>query len=141
MSKILYLIRGVPGSGKSTLAKQITENVCEADDYFYLQYGTYHFDPSKLREAHDFCYNKCKSMMTEPVYYIMDTPGEEHVEIGHPVIAIANTFTRKWEMKRYVDLANEHGYTVIEIICRGKFKNVHGVPYEKVKQMRKRFEY
>lgn len=129
MSKILYLIRGLPGSGKSTLAKQITENVCEADDYFYLQYGTYHFDPSKLQEAHDFCYNKCKSMMTE------------HVEIGHPVIAVANTFTRKWEMKRYLDLAKEHEYAVIEIICRGQFKNVHGVPYEKVEHMRKRFEY
>ena len=56
-------------------------------------------------------------------------------------IAVANTFTRKWEYARYVTLAEQMGYEVKEYICTDSFPNIHGVPSEKVEQMRARFEY
>ncbi len=36
MEKMIYLVRGIPGSGKTTFAKQLTQNVFEADHYFYV---------------------------------------------------------------------------------------------------------
>lgn len=72
----LYIIRGLPGSGKSTLARSLSGKLCHdlrfgrkiqvflkslgkhgvilsTDDYFMTRHG-YRFDPSALREAHDW---------------------------------------------------------------------------------------
>ena len=59
MNNTLYIIRGIPGSGKSTLAKKLVgdDNYFEADMYF-LQDGIYEFDITKIKDAHDWCYNK-----------------------------------------------------------------------------------
>ena len=131
MLKILYLVRGVPGSGKSTLANKISNNVCEADEFFYLETGTYKFDGSKLKLAHEFCRSKCE-------YYMKSICNDESDDNS---IAVENTFTRKWEMKPYYELAEKYDFSVVEIICNGNFSNLHGVPPEKIKIMRNRFEY
>lgn len=55
-------------------------------------------------------------------------------------MCVSNTFVRKWEMQHYVDCAKHYGYTVVEIICRGNFNNVHGVPAEIIDRMRNNFE-
>ena len=54
MAKELFLLRGLPGSGKSTLAAQLGGSLVEEDRYF-MQYGDYKFDASKLKEAHAWC--------------------------------------------------------------------------------------
>ena len=125
MQPTLRLIRGLPGSGKSTLAASLPNYFhFEADQYFTWG-GVYHFNPNCLGFAHAWCFRKVQWLM-------MTAKGD---------IAVANTFTRKWEYARYVTLAEQMGYEVKEYICTDSFPNIHGVPSEKVEQMRARFEY
>lgn len=121
--KVLYLIRGLPGSGKTTLAHKLTEWVCEADDYYMVE-GEYIWSKDKLKEAHAMCQYNCKLAM----------------RAGIETVAVSNTGVKKWESKAYKLLAEEWGYTVIEIVCKGNFNNIHGVPFEKIEQMRKDWE-
>jgi hypothetical protein len=55
-------------------------------------------------------------------------------------VIVHNTFTQLREMKPYMDLADEFGYSVSEIVCRGNFGSVHGVPEEAIERMRNRWE-
>ena len=66
----LILLRGLPGSGKSTLAKIILQlrstdepEVLSADDFFEDKEGEYNFDPTKLKEAHNYCQFRCSESM------------------------------------------------------------------------------
>ena len=128
--KNLYLIRGVPGSGKTTLAEtlgsMIDGSVCSADDYFMIN-GEYQFDPTKLKQAHAYCQRIVRSDMRD---FNLDN------------ILVANTFTQEWEMKPYIDMAEEYGYRVFTIIVENRHgnKSVHNVPDDKVEQMKNRFE-
>lgn len=124
---MLYIIRGIPGSGKSTLAREmLAENAIdvyyEADMYFE-QEGEYKYDKSKIQKAHKWClYNTCLAL-----------------ELGYKV-AVANTFTRKWEYKFYVDYAKLLSIPYVVIICKGEFTSIHNVPKATVDKMRERFE-
>jgi predicted kinase len=123
--KELFLLRGLPGSGKSTLARSLGGMHMEADKYFMYN-GKYEFDASKLKEAHAWCQNA--------VRVGMETQG--------PRITVSNTFTQEWEMQPYFDLAKEHGYKVYSLIVENRHGGVneHGVPEEKLVQMKNRFE-
>ena len=126
--KDLILIRGVVGCGKSTLGELIGRDefyVFAADDYFIVD-GEYKFDGSKLKDAHANCQTRAENAMK----------GEMEMVI------VANTFTRKWEMQAYYDLAEKHGYRVFSIITENRHGgiNEHGVPDESVQAMRDRFE-
>ena len=129
----LILLRGLPGSGKSTLAKTIllvkytTESdVLSADDFFINDRGDYEFDVTKIKEAHNYCQFRCSEKMRQQVKRIV----------------VANTFTQEWEMESYYKLAEEHGYQVHSIIVENRHGGVneHGVPADKLEQMRNRFE-
>lgn len=134
MTKTLLLIRGLPGSGKSTFAHFVWNDyaICEADKFFVGEDGVYRFNASKLKQAHEWCRNEVETRMKDnqvnPQYY--------------PEIVVANTFTQEWEMEEYFKLAEKYGYTVFSIIVENRHgnKNVHGVPDEKLKQMRERFK-
>jgi predicted kinase len=134
MSGVLTLLRGLPGSGKSTFANFIWNDyaICEADKFFYDKEGNYNFDASKLRQAHEWCRQEVETRMVEnsitPQYY--------------PEIVVSNTFTQEWEMEPYFKLAEQYGYRVFTIIIENRHdgKNVHGVPDEKLEQMRNRFQ-
>lgn len=134
----LMIIRGVQGSGKSTLAGMLMEWATapweetseswrhfEADMYFIdPTTKEYKFKPEELGQAHRWCeYNVNEAMKN-----------------GKNVI-VSNTFVKRKEMQPYIEMAQQHGYTVQEIICRGRFKNTHGVPEEKVESKRQAFEY
>jgi len=129
--KNLYLLRGLPGSGKSTLAKQLGGSHFETDKYFVGENGEYNFDGSKLKEAHQWCQDSVSNAMV-----LNHTTGE------HETIVISNTFTQEWEMKPYMDIAKEWGYRVFTIIVENRHGGVnqHGVPDEKLQQMKDRFE-
>jgi len=123
--KELFLLRGLPGSGKSTLAKSLGGKHFEADMYF-VRDGEYQFDVTKLKEAHEWCRSSIGGLMIN----------EE------PKLVVSNTFTQEWEMKPYFDLAKKYGYQVYSLIVENRHggENEHGVPEDKLEQMKNRFE-
>ena len=132
--KKLYIVRGLPGSGKSTFAEALVGSdflVCEADKYFIVD-GEYKFDATKLKQAHEWCRNRVETYMKDSL--VNDQFYRE--------IAVSNTFTQEWEMEAYYKLAEQYGYMVFSIIVENRHggKNVHGVPDEKLEQMKNRFE-
>ena len=123
--KELFLLRGLPGAGKSTLAKSLGGKHIEAD-MFFMKDGVYEFDATKLRDAHRWCKNAVKVWMTNNVKKII----------------VSNTFTQAWEMQPYYDLAEEHGYRVYSLVVENRHDGVnqHGVPVEKLIEMKNRFQ-
>ena len=123
--KELFLLRGLPGSGKTTLAESLGGSHMEADKYFTYD-GKYVFDVTKLKDAHDWCQNAVRVFM----------------ENKSKRVVVSNTFTQEWEMLPYYDLAEKHGYKVYSLICENRHGGVnkHGVPEDKLKIMKNRFE-
>ena len=124
MEKILYIVRGIPGSGKSTFAKTLVGTHHETDNFFMVD-GEYKFDVTKLKGAHEWCQNKVKTDMM----------------VGREKIVVSNTFTQEWEMEPYFKLAKEYGYKTFSIVVENRHggTNEHGVPEDKLEQMRNRF--
>jgi predicted kinase len=121
----LVICRGLPGSGKSTLAETLAPGFAfAADDYFTDEEGNYNFDPSKLGEAHNQCARNVKNAMLD----------------GVGVVAVANTFTLRWEADPYFRMAKRYGYSVFVVHCQNDFGNVHGVPEAAIDRMRERWE-
>jgi len=126
----LFLLRGLPGSGKSTLAKSLGGFHVEADMYF-INDGEYKFDGSKIKDAHEWCQNEVNTAM------ILN-----HTTGVNKRIVVSNTFTQEWEMKAYTDLAESYDYRVYSLIVENRHGGVneHGVPEDKLEQMKNRFE-
>lgn len=140
LSKIVYILRGIPGCGKSTLAKfifcgiekGITAAYCSAD-IFFVQNGEYHFEASKLAAAHEYCRSNFNLAIKNNI----------------DVIIIDNTNTTHKEFKFYKEEGLKAEYQV-QVITVGEFseeaittyaaRNIHNVPIEKLKQMRDRFQ-
>ena len=129
----LILLRGVPGSGKTTLGEVMLHypgtnsvDVLSADNFFMDDRGNYIFDVTKLKQAHNDCQQKCAERMK--------------LEISK--IVVANTFTEKWEMDMYYEMAERYKYRVHSVIVENRHgsKNIHNVPDEKIEQMIKRFD-
>jgi predicted kinase len=132
--KKLYIVRGLPGSGKSTFAEALVGHdflVCEADKYFIID-GEYKFDGTKIKQAHEWCKNRVETYMKDSL--VNDQFYRE--------IAVSNTFTQEWEMESYYKLAEQYGYMVFSIIVENRHGGVnqHGVPMDKLEQMKNRFE-
>lgn len=133
--KNLILLRGLPGAGKSTTAKLLGAGGAgtahfEADMYFMVD-GEYKFDVTKLKDAHQWCQNSVEHAML-----LNKTQGH------NSKIIVSNTFTQEWEMDAYYKLAEEWGYQVTSLIVENRHggKNIHGVPDDKLEQMKQRFE-
>lgn len=126
----LFLLRGLPGSGKSTLAKSLGGFHVEADMYF-INDGEYKFDGSKIKDAHEWCQNEFNTAM------ILN-----HTTGVNKRIVVSNTFTQEWEMKAYTDLAESYDYRVYSLIVENRHGGVneHGVPEDKLEQMKNRFQ-
>ena len=129
----LILLRGLPGSGKTTLAKIILQlrstdepEILSADDFFEDKEGDYNFDPTKLKEAHNYCQFRCSERMRQQ----------------KAKIVVANTFTQEWEMDEYFKMAERYNYRVHTVIVENRHgnENVHGVPEDKLQQMKNRFQ-
>ena len=129
----LILLRGLPGSGKTTLAKIILQlrstdepEILSADDFFEDKEGEYNFDPTKLKEAHNYCQFRCSERMRQQKARIV----------------VANTFTQEWEMDEYFKMAERYNYRIHTVIVENRHgnENVHGVPENKLQQMKNRFE-
>ena len=139
--RFILLVRGLPGSGKTSLTDMIglstasgimaRPTLCSADDYFYDEAGTYTFNPKLLPEAHKACLMKARL----------------EVEMDRSVV-VHNTFTQRWEMEPYIQLAKEFEYRLIVIStydggCDDETlvrRNTHGVPLESIVAMRDRWD-
>lgn len=120
----LYIIRGLPGSGKTTMANELldsglVDHIVEADHFMVDKDNNYKFQPELLK----FCHESCISWT------------EHYLWQGYNV-AVANTFTRVWEMAPYFKMG--YPYTVLE--AKGNYKNIHGVPAHTIKQMADRWQ-
>lgn len=135
----LFLIRGLPGVGKSKLGYDIQESNYDtvgpyaADDFFVQPNGDYNYNPAFIAYAHTDCQRRVKNAMLGSA--------------KKPDIVVTNTFTRKWEMKNYHDMARDNGYEVIELTIKSNLsdeelskRNVHGVSKETIAKMRNRWE-
>lgn len=129
MSQTLYVMQGPSGAGKSTIANAIRATVpmwpgksgcmiCSTDDLFYED-GVYNFRPEKLPEFHAMNLANAKQFMDE----------------GYSVI-VDNTNIQRWQCREYVKYAVAKGIPVVFVRVNGRFSNLHGVPDEKVEQMR-----
>jgi predicted kinase len=127
----LILLRGLPGSGKSTLGEIIMSSPgspqipLSADDYFTDSEGNYNFDPTKLKEAHNQCKQRCALLMQNE----------------SKKIVVSNTFTQEWEMGEYLEMAKRYDYRVHTVIVENRHGgvNIHSVPEDKLQQMKDRF--
>jgi len=125
MTKQVILMRAASGSGKSTWIKTHVPQatVCSADLYFERS-GTYQFDSALLGKAHGSC------------RYAF----EQALARGDDLIVVDNTNLIRKHYKEYVDLAKKAGYTVFQKCLKTQFQNTHGVPDDKVAQMRASFQ-
>lgn len=98
----------------------------EADMYFIDVNGEYNFDSTKLKMAHNWCLIQTQKSMVN----------------DEPKIVVSNTFTQEWEMELYFRLAKENGYRVFTLVVENRHGGVneHGVPEDKLNQMKNRFE-
>lgn len=124
------ILRGLPGSGKSAVAKQIDAYSVSADRFFVDGDGKYWFNKSELHEAHEWCFNEFKVLISCQAPIVVD-----------------NTNTTRKEYGRYSEYAKQHGYTVSIITVETDLtdeelakRNVHGVPVETIKRMRERMK-
>ena len=136
--KYLILIRGLTGSGKTTLADIIcgdSENrvTISVDDYFYDEdTDDYTFIPEELKQAHEWCKQETAVCMTQ----------------GFETVIIHNTFTRRWEVEPYLEMAAKHDYRVIvtSLFDAGltdyalAARNEHGIDTRNVRTQRKRWD-
>ena len=122
----LTIIRGLPGSGKSTKADELMDwktFVYEADQFFMIR-GEYRFNPALLGAAHDWCYGNTVSTLHE----------------GSNVI-VSNTFTRLWELEKYLAIPTLLPDVTVNVIeMKTQYGSIHGVPEEKLKQMKDRWQ-
>uniref|UniRef100_A0A8C5G8A6 NEDD4-binding protein 2-like 2 n=2 Tax=Gouania willdenowi TaxID=441366 RepID=A0A8C5G8A6_GOUWI len=137
-AKLLILMRGLPGCGKSTRARELLSTgpsgvILSTDDYFLHEHG-YRYELGRLRAAHEWNKHRAKDALNE----------------GRSPVIIDNTNLQAWEMKPYVQMALERGYTVdfCEPQTSWKFdpselerRNKHKVPREKIAQMMDRYSF
>ena len=150
------ILRGPSGVGKSTFARHLKVKleqagkkavIVSADDFFMGWSGfvmgaegegrshmEYHFDPTKLPEAHQTCFNKYLDALIDNV----------------DVVIADNTFTRLWEVQNYIKAAELAGYvveiyefrvTTIEQLRECVKRNAHKVPQEAVTKHVTEFEH
>jgi predicted kinase len=126
MKKVLYIVRGLPGSGKSTFAQTLTANHWEADMYFINENGEYKFNPSEIKNAHQWCQDIVEGAMKREL----------------DKIAVSNTFTQVWEMEPYHKLAERYGYTAFHTVVENRHggSSIHSVPRDIIQKMKDRFE-
>lgn len=89
-------MRGLPGSGKSTLAKKIagSNGVIYSTDDFFMVKGEYRYDVKMIGAYHEKNLERTVEAMQKRL----------------PLIVIDNTNVKLWEMRKYVEAAENYGY-------------------------------
>ena len=87
----ILILRGKPGSGKSYICEKFYAPLgwvhVSADHFFTNARGKYNFNPSQIQVAHDDCYSRTLTAISEGKNVIVD-----------------NTNRKLWEFERYITL-------------------------------------
>ncbi len=135
----IFILRGLPGIGKSSLADVLrtihsSSVVLSTDDFFWDAKNKIHsFDKEKIKEAHEWNFDRFKKA----------------IEANCPNIIIDNTNIKKYHYHHYLDYGQRHNYLVSVVIIPHNDssdkelteRNIHGVPRETIRRMRKDFEW
>jgi len=114
----LRILRGLPGSGKSTLAKTFNTVHLESDQ-FLITDGKYLWTPERLQAG------------IEKMYELVCQCVDHKIDV-----TISGVFSKRKAFKRYVDLAEKHGYDLTVIKCCNDFGNIHDVPTNILENMK-----
>lgn len=127
-TKAVIILSGISGSGKSEYARKIkalnpNAVIVSADQYFTAADGSYHFDHSKLGEAHSNCRRQFKQAL----------------ETSVPLIIVDNTNTTDKEIRAYSNVGTQFGYDiqVVTLTCdidTAVARNRHNVPEEIIRR-------
>lgn len=125
----VIILSGVSGSGKSTWARGLRGDamgVIFSADQFFCRDGGYHFDPSKLQQAHEACLKG----------FVEEVRGVEPSPLDVPII-VDNTNTTVEEIAPYYCVAKAYGWQVelITFIIDYKIaseRNRHGVSFNSI---------
>ena len=130
-------MRGLPGSGKSTKARQLAGedvDIFSTDDFFINpDSGKYEFNPKLLGQHHAANVRRT----------------EEAMKNGVSPVVVDNTNTQFFEMKQYVKLAQQYGYSVdfhepdtswAWDVAELAKRNTHGVPDFAIQKMKDRWQ-
>ena len=124
--QVLIMMQGASGSGKSFVANALQlatgAEICSTDYYHFVD-GVYKFQPEKLGFFHKRNFERCQALLREGKSVIVDNT---NIEAAHA--------------KPYIEFAKSLGVAVQVVRVSGRFGNVHGVPAEKVEQMRTRMQ-
>jgi len=137
MLKLMVVARGISGSGKSFLVnKKYPDAVILSTDDIFMSRGSnpeYLWSIEGLGIAHTLNKIKCEEACARSI----------------PVIVIDNTNLKWWEIKPYVEIAKEFGYTIEVIEPNNDWskdsikcykRNQHGVPLEVIERQLKNAE-
>jgi predicted kinase len=91
--------------------------------YFTNSDGVYKWDGALLGKAHKWCQDMTRTALVAGDY-----------------VVVSNTFTKKWEMQAYFDMAKELGVSIEVVEMTGNYPNIHGVSEEHIKKMKDRWE-
>jgi predicted kinase len=133
MGKVIVMV-GVSGTGKSTHASKLTQEnwgnvrVLSTDNY-YMRDGQYVYDPSKISEAHAWCFREFLGALSD--------------QVG--LVIIDNTSLTQREISPYALGAAAFGYELEIVILRSRnprigSRNTHGVPVAEQQNQLKRLE-
>jgi len=126
----LTIIRGMPGSGKSYHARKLSLvgakkiRIVEFDDFWKNKKGEYKFDPEIVMS----CVEYARAAVTHELLI------EER-----PCI-ITGVFNRLEYMDYFRALCDTKNIPLEVLRMTGNYGNIHGVPEDKLKEMRDTFE-
>lgn len=123
----LFIVRGAPGSGKTHLARTLAPSAhFAADDWFHMRAQeegkTYEefWSPDHLSTAHDWCADRVRCAMDACI----------------PRVAVHNTFPGREFVTPYLLWAEQRGYMPSIVVCCNDYGNQHGVPDNRVREIR-----
>jgi predicted kinase len=130
----VLILSGLPGSGKSKLANELSEQhantrVISSDDYF-MRNGKYEFDPRKLGEAHDRCWES----------FLRECDRWDSWRLSDGLLIVDNTNTSPFELAPYVRYATGCGIPTLTLFVSRSFEwcardQTHGVSIETMQRM------